>query len=82
MLIYKNKFFPTYFILLTYLYFLWAGLKGRAECRQTEVRQTERRSLSPTPKNWRTEVGQQNIEIDTNEQTITKSCRCLLLKQP
>jgi len=51
----------TLFSLLIYI-FCGRGLKGRAGCRQTEVqtdKQTDRRSLSPTPKNWRTTKNRQ-----------------------
>jgi len=60
-LIYKINFsLLSSFSLLIYIY-CGRGLKGRAGCRQTEVqtnKQTDRRSLPPTPKNWRTEMKQ------------------------
>jgi len=54
MLILKINFsLLTLFSLLIYIFY-GRGLKVRAGCRQTEV-QSDRRSLSPTPKNWRTD---------------------------
>jgi len=59
MLIYTINFsLLTLFFLLIYI-FCGRGLTGRAGCRQTEVqtnKQTDRRSLSPTPKNWRIHI--------------------------
>jgi len=49
--IYKINFFLIFF--LTYLYFLWACQMQKD--RSTD-RQTDRRSLSPTLKNWRTDM--------------------------
>jgi len=57
-LIYKIKLFLTYFIFLTFLYFLWTWPIGacRMQTDRSTNKQTNRQTISRgyTPKNWRT----------------------------